>query len=226
MRNLASFPNRHIIASEIQTSGKGRLDRTWISDIPGNICITIVLKPECPLISESPLASISQYMALCVCRIIEGMGIYPSLKWPNDIQVDGNKIGGILCRTSILGDRLAGFALGTGINLNMTEKDLLRIDQPATSLNLLTGSPVDRDLFLNQLAERFFSGYDAFMEQGFPSIIKPYQRRSPYLGSRITSRLPEGEVTGIALRFTGNGCLVIRTSDGMEKTLNAGDILL
>ena len=226
MQHLASFPDRHIIASEIQTSGRGRLDRKWVSDIPGNICITIILKPECPAVSESPLANISQYMALCICRLIEGMGVQPSLKWPNDILVDGKKIGGILCQTSILSNRLAGFALGTGINLNMSREDLLRIDQPATSLNLLTGSPVDRDLFLDQLAEMFFKGYDQFMELGFSSIIEPYQKRSPYLGSRITARLPGGNVAGIALRITENGCLVIETSEGKEMILNAGDVLL
>lgn len=226
LQNLASFPDRHIIASEIQTSGQGRLDRKWISDIPGNLCITIVLKPECPSVSESPLASISQYMALCVCRLIEEMGINPSLKWPNDILVEGRKIAGILCGANITGERLAGFALGTGINLNMTEEDLLRIDQPATSLNLLTGSPVERDLFLSRLAERFFSGYDRFMELGFPSIVEPCQERSPYLGSRITVRLPGGEITGTALRFTETGCLVLETTEGEEQTITAGDVLL
>jgi BirA family biotin operon repressor/biotin-[acetyl-CoA-carboxylase] ligase len=226
MQNLASFPDRQIIASEIQTRGQGRMNRNWVSDIPGNIYITIILKPDCPSVSEGPLVNISQYMSVCICELIESLGIKPSLKWPNDILVEGKKIGGILCQTSILGKRLAGFALGTGINLNMRRKDLLRIDQPAISLNLLTGSPVDRDRFLENLAEIFFTGYDQFMELGFPSIIEPYQKRSPYLGSRIRARLPGGDVSGIALRITENGCLLIETSEGKESILNAGDIML
>ncbi len=225
MRHLDSYPDRHIIAAEIQTCGRGRLDRNWISDIPGNIYITIVLKPELPSFSESPLVNISQYLSLCICEIIEGFRIKPSLKWPNDILVDGKKIGGILGQASILRNRLDGLALGTGINLNMKREDLLRIDQPATSLNLLTGSPVDRDLFLNRLAEKFFSGYDKFMEKGFPSIIESYKKRSSFLGSEIRVRLPGSEITGTAKNFTENGCLVLETSEGEEQIIRAGDVL-
>ncbi len=224
MQHLDLYPDRHIIAAEIQTRGRGRLDRAWISDIPGNIYITIVLKPDCPAVSESPLVNISQYMSVCICYELEFHGISPSLKWPNDILVNGKKIGGILCQTSLLGNRLAGFALGTGINLNMSSGDLLRIDQPATSLNLLTGSPVDRDLFLNRLAERFFSGYDKFMEKGFCSILEPYRQRSLFLGSRIRVRLPGSELTGTATHFTDKGCLVLETTGGDKQVIRAGDV--
>ncbi len=198
MQHLDSYPDRHIIAAEIQTRGRGRLDRKWVSDIPGNIYTPIILKPDCPALFECPLVNISQYMSICICDELESHGTKPSLKWPNDILVDGEKIGGILCQTSILGNRLAGFALGTGINLNMTREDLLRIDQPATSLNLLTGTPVDRDLFLNRLAKEFFSGYDEFMEKGFPSIIESYKKRSSFLGNEIRVRQPGSEITGTA----------------------------
>jgi len=226
MRHLDSFPDRHIIAAEIQTCGQGRLDRRWISDIPDNIYITIILKPVCSSVSDSPFANISQYMSLCVCDLLECYGTNASLKWPNDILVDGKKIGGILGQTSIQGDRLEGFTLGTGVNLNMNEKDLARIDQPAISLNLLTGSPINRDRFLDQLAEGFFSGYDEFMGKGFPLIMEAYNKRSPFLGSEIRILLPGREISGTAKNFTENGCLIMGTGEGKEQIIAAGDVLL
>ncbi len=226
MQHLDSFPDRHIIAAEIQTCGQGRLDRPWISDIPDNIYISIILKPVCTSVSDSPLANISQYMSLSICDLLECYGINASLKWPNDIQVDGKKIGGILGQTSILRNHLQGFTLGTGVNLNMNEKDLARIDQPAISLNLLTGSPVDRDRFLNRLSEGFFNGYDEFMEKGFPLIMEAYKKRSSFLGSEIRVLLPDYEISGTAKDFTDNGCLIIDTDEGKEQIIAAGDVLL
>jgi BirA family transcriptional regulator, biotin operon repressor / biotin---[acetyl-CoA-carboxylase] ligase len=226
MLHLDSFPDRHIIAAEIQTNGQGRLDRKWISDIPDNIYISIILKPENASISNFPSVNISQFMSLCICDLLDNYGINASLKWPNDILVDGKKIAGLLGQTSILGDRLRGLILGTGINLNMNKKDIARIDQPATALNLLTGFPVDRDIFLDQLAHQFFSRYDAFLEEGFPMIIKEFRQRSPFLGSKIKVSLLEIEISGTAKDFTENGCLVLKTAEGEEQIVRAGDILL
>ena len=226
MLHLDSFPDRHIIAAEIQTRGQGRLDRSWISDIPNNIYISIILKPENASISNFPSVNISQFMSLCICDLLDIYGINASLKWPNDILVDRKKIAGLLGQTSILGDHLQGLILGTGINLNMNKKDLARIDQPAISLNLLTGSPVDRDVFLDQLAHRFFSRYGAFLEEGFPMIIEKFRKRSPFLGNEIKVSLPEIEISGTAKDFTENGCLIIETDDGGRKIITSGDILL
>jgi len=224
LRRLASLPDRHIVAAEIQTGGKGRLDRSWVSTFPGNIYVSFVLKPEGR--GPCPLASISQYLALVVCEILEGRKVRPSLKWPNDVLVGDRKIAGILAQSNFFGDRLEGLVLGVGINLNLEDQDLRSIGRPAASLNLLTGAPVDRDRFLEELAARFFGGYDDFLAEGFPSIIEAYQARCLFLGKPIRVVLPDREVMGTALGFSEDGRLILENGLGRKEIISAGDVRL
>ncbi len=155
-RHLGELGDRQIILAETQTAGFGRFGRTWVSHIPGNIYISLVLKPDLPLDGNSPLANITQYMSLCICDVLDTYGVVGAIKWPNDVLVDGKKISGLLSQTSIRNGRLMGYVLGAGINLNMPADVLAEIDQPATALNLITHLPVNREGFLSRLLERFF----------------------------------------------------------------------
>ncbi len=225
LRHLLSLPDRHIVRADIQTRGQGRLDRSWFSEIPGNIYASFILKPQhCPD-GSLPLAALSQYLSVCICEVMDNYGISADLKWPNDILVNTKKIGGILGQSGFRGEYLEGIVLGTGINLNMDKSALSTISQPATSLNLLTETPVDSDLFLNRLAIKFFAGYDNFLEKGFPMIKKKYIRRSPYLGTRIRVILADREIIGKAVGFDDNGFLVMLDDSGRNHTVTAGDVL-
>lgn len=226
LRNLSSLPDRHIVRADIQTRGQGRLDRSWFSENPGNIYASFILKPQNSPDGSLPLAAISQYLSVCICEVMDNYGITADLKWPNDILVNTKKIGGILGQAGFRGERLEGIVLGTGINLNMDDSELSAIDQPATSLNLLTGTPIDPDLFLKRLAIKFFAGYDEFLEKGFPLIQKRYIKRSPYLGTRIRVILPDREVIGKAEGFDDSGFLEVLDDSGRKHTVKAGDVLL
>ena len=226
IRHLDELGDRQIILAETQTAGHGRLGRTWVSHIPDNIYVSLVLKPDLPLDGNSPLANITQYMSLCICDVIGTYGVVGSIKWPNDVLVDGRKICGLLSQTSIREGRLKGYVLGAGINLNMPADVLAEIDQPATALNLVTHLPVNREGFLTGLLERFFSGYEAFLEQGFESIRERYTALSPLLGTQITVSLPDRTLTGRAAAYDDRGRLHLVTSDGAFERLTIGDVSL
>ncbi|HBH19346.1 MAG TPA: biotin--[acetyl-CoA-carboxylase] ligase, partial [Cyanobacteria bacterium UBA9579] len=178
LRNIVGLNDRHVVIAARQTSGKGRLARKWISDIEGNVYMSIVLKPSDTMDKELPLSNITQYMSVVLCRVLESYGVIPEIKWPNDVLVNGKKISGILSEISTQGSTLKGFVLGIGINLNLSQEDINAIDQPATSLNLLTGQLINRDLFIKQLLDEFFMDYDSFIQDGFISIKSEYQQRS------------------------------------------------
>ncbi|MDP6776835.1 MAG: biotin--[acetyl-CoA-carboxylase] ligase [Candidatus Latescibacteria bacterium] len=226
VRHLDELDDRQIILAEIQTAGYGRLDRTWVSHVPDNIYISLVLKPDLPLDGNSPLANITQYMSLCICDVLDTYGVMGAIKWPNDVLVYGKKVCGLLSEVSIRDGRLAGYVLGTGINLNMPAEVLAEINQPATALNLITQLPVNREGFLSRLLERFFSGYEAFLEQGFRSIKERYTTLSPFLGTQTTVTLPDRALTGKAAAYDDRGRLQLVTSDGATETLTIGDVSL
>ncbi|MFC1582205.1 biotin--[acetyl-CoA-carboxylase] ligase [Planctomycetota bacterium] len=226
LEHLAELDDHTVILAETQTGGHGRFDRKWVSHIPDNVYISLVLKPDIPLDENSPLANITQYMSVCICDVIETYGVVGSIKWPNDVLVDGKKICGLLSQTSIKDGRLAGYVLGLGINLNMPAEVLAAIDQPATALNLVTHLPVNREGFLSRLLERFFKGYEAFLAQGFISIQERCTARSPLLGTQITVTLPDRQITGKAAAYDDRGRLQLITDDGTIETLTIGDVAL
>ncbi len=221
LKKLRFFPDRQVILAEKQTQGYGRLCRYWISNVPENIYMSLVLKPST---SQAHLSCLTQYMSVVICDVLLDYDIHAELKWPNDVLVGGEKIAGILGESSYQGSSLKGYVLGTGVNLNMRTEDLRNIDQAATSLNLVLDHHVNRDNFLIRLLDRFFQKYSEFLNKGFQSIKEEYQKRCLFLGKKITVTLPHYSVSGTASVFRNDGALVLVTDTGEEKIITAGDV--
>jgi len=220
------LPDRQVILAETQTAGHGRFQRKWVSHLPGNVYLSLVLKPDLVRSEDSPLGSLTQYLSLVICDVLTEYGVVGELKWPNDVLVNRKKISGILGEASFHNDRLRGYVLGVGINLNMPAAELSAIDQPATSLNLLLHRDVERDAFLAQLLERFFAGYDGFLTGGFASIRQAYEARSACLGQEVIVKEFDTQRTGIALGFSSDGSLELKISPDQVAVIKAGDMVL
>jgi len=226
MQNISSFQDKDVLMAEIQTQGRGRFDRKWISDKPENIYISFVLKPAILLDKPSPLNNISQYLSLKVCELLEEYGTKSFIKWPNDVIVNNKKISGILAQTSIKGNSFQGLVLGIGVNLNFEQHEMESIDRPATSLNLILGQKVDRDKFLEKLLDKFFEEYEMFLREGFVSIKSDYESRAYFLGKEITVSTYQKEFFGKAIKINDDGSLLLEKLPEKELcTINMGEIL-
>jgi BirA family transcriptional regulator, biotin operon repressor / biotin---[acetyl-CoA-carboxylase] ligase len=220
---LRELADGDVIQAGIQTAGRGRWKRKWISDVPGNLCLSLVLKPAGSP-AELPLASLSQLLALSVCRVLETYGVPATLKWPNDIQVAGRKLAGILAETMVEGREFLGLVLGIGVNLNLDGAVLAAVGQPATALNLELGRYVSVLTYRDALLAEFFSRYEAFLAAGFPMIQADYRQRCPFLGRAITVRSPQDCLQGIARDITAAGELELELPDGQRRNLVLGEI--
>jgi len=226
IKNIADFEDRDVLMAEIQTEGRGRFDRKWVSDKPENIYISFVLKPNIKIGEDSPLNNISQYLSVKLCETLETYGVNSVIKWPNDVLINGKKIAGILAQTSIRGNSFQGLVLGIGVNLNFEKTDMQKIDRPATSLNLVLGKKIDRDEFLKSLLERFFEDYDEFLNTGFDFIKHDYVKRAYFLGNTVTVNTYKSEIKGIAKKIADNGSLIIIPDNSSEEIIiNVGEIL-
>lgn len=226
MRNLDTLKDRDVILAETQTHGYGRFSRVWLSHVPGNIYMSLILKNGFEKSSGTYTAAITQFMSVIISNVLDTYSITAELKWPNDVLVNGKKIAGLLSQGIIKNGSVRGCIIGAGINLNMNPEDLDGIDQPAVSMKIISGKPVDRDLFLDSLLEMFFSRYDAFAAQGFSAIRESYTKKSTFLGKKVRALLPGSEITGTASGFSENGSLVIRDENGKNTRIDAGDIRL
>jgi len=226
LKNITDFSDKDILMAEVQTAGRGRFDRKWVSDKPNNIYISFVLKPEFKTEKLHVLNNIPQYLCIKLCEVLETYSVNPVIKWPNDVLVCNKKIAGILAQTSIRGNIFRGLVLGIGVNLNFFEEDMQNIDRPAISLNLVIKKSVDRDAFLENLLDRFFKDYDEFLKTGFDFIKNDYIKKAYFLGKTITVDSYKTIITGTAVKIDDNGSLVILCRDTkQELTVNMGEII-
>ena len=225
--HIDELNDKTIIYAETQTAGRGRLQRKWISNSGENIYASIILKPSKEL--KEIYSNLTQYLSLVLAETIEEyilpFNIYPKIKWPNDVRINGKKISGILAESIIEKNELKGIILGFGVNLNCSKEDLEKIDQPATSLNLETGIKIDREKFLKNIVDKFCLRYNKFIEEGFLLIREDYLRRAEFLNTPVTVKVYDKEICGIAKDITENGALKIIDKNNKEHVLLIGDIL-
>lgn len=222
--NIDMFGDKTSIVTKRQTSGRGRLNRSWIDLGNSNLFLSIVLKPSDTF--EEFYPNITQYLSVCVCKVLENYGLKPQIKWPNDVLVNGAKIAGILSETVMQGIKLKGIVLGIGVNLNATKEKLENIpDKIATSLNLETGNEINLKEFLDKLLDEFFKNYDEFLKIGFPLIKEDYINRNCFLNKNLDVKVFNNIKTGLAKEITDKGELVLIDKNNEEMVLTIGDIL-
>jgi BirA family biotin operon repressor/biotin-[acetyl-CoA-carboxylase] ligase len=221
--HLSEINDYTVVYTSNQTAGRGRLERKWNFTGSENIYATIVLKPSGEM--REVYSNLTQYLCLALSQTFEEYGIIPKIKWPNDIQINGKKISGILAEAVTSSGKIQGIILGFGVNLNCDKEVIEKINQPATSLNLETGMKINRDIFLKKLLENFCLRYDRFIEEGFSLIREDYIERAGFLNNNVTVRVFDKTIEGIAKDITANGALELIDKDNQKHTLYIGDIL-
>ncbi len=224
IKNIADLADKEVIISDTQTSGRGRFNRRWVSDGKDNIYLSIVLKPCEKVCNDLPLVNLTQYMSVILCRVLENYSAMPQIKWPNDVLADGRKIAGILSQACVKGDNFKGFVLGVGVNLNLSQEEIDKIDQPATALNLILAKPVDKKTFTEELLDSFFENYEIFLKTGFAYIRKEYLDKSCFIGKKIAVSAAGSVDTGVAKEIREDGALVLINDDMQEKIITIGDV--
>jgi BirA family biotin operon repressor/biotin-[acetyl-CoA-carboxylase] ligase len=148
-------------------------------------------------------------------------GLHPKIKWPNDIQLSGKKLSGVLCETVFHGG-LVDIFLAIGINVNMESME--RVDQPATSLLVETGKKWDRGALLKKLQGEFVQDLEKFKQRGFAPFHSAFENLLAYKGKTI--HFFDGKKTwvGICHSLTQDGQLNLFLPDKSMHTVVSGDI--
>ena len=219
-------PEGALVGTGHQTAGRGRHGRAW-SDAPGlNLLFSLVLRPTLP---QDRLGQIPLAAGLAVAEAIENhTRLSPSLKWPNDILVDGKKVCGILLegRLTPQNGSQATLVLGIGLNVNQSEFPT-DVGGLATSLALETGQLIPRVPLLADLLASLEKHYGSLAEDGGASVLSGFERRMAGLGNSASVTFPmSGESTeGTILGVAESGALRLATSQG-ERLFHSGEVSL
>jgi len=157
--NLKQKLDGTVILSEIQTKGRGRFNRIWISP-QGGLWFTIILKSN---IKENRLPKITLLSAISITEILEkDYSLKTNIKWPNDINYKGCKICGILTETEKINDNTL-LNIGIGINVNIETENLVKINGNATSIKDIKGRSVSREILLARILTNLEDNYQYYI---------------------------------------------------------------
>jgi BirA family biotin operon repressor/biotin-[acetyl-CoA-carboxylase] ligase len=196
-----------------QTAGRGRRGRRWHDEPGASLLLSVVVRPGLAL-AEWPLLSFAA--ALAVTDMLEAVAsLSCRLKWPNDVQVGGRKIAGIL-----LESRTALPAVIVGIGVNLAQRRFpAELTGRATSVALETGREVDREQALTAVLGALDLWRRRLAREGFAPLRARWCELSDTIGRPVTV---DG-VQGQAVDLDGDGALLLQAPDGLHRVV-AGEI--
>jgi BirA family biotin operon repressor/biotin-[acetyl-CoA-carboxylase] ligase len=152
-------------------------------------------------------------------------GLLPRLKWPNDIQLDGRKIAGILVEGTTLEGRLSEVVVGIGINVDQEAADFpAELGDRATSLRLVLGRPVGRTDLVAGLYNTLEHWYELFSDGEWCTILDRGRQWSALLGQPVEVRSETEPWWGLAWDLDQDGALIVRDGSGALRRVVAGDV--
>jgi BirA family transcriptional regulator, biotin operon repressor / biotin---[acetyl-CoA-carboxylase] ligase len=210
-----------VIAGE-QTSGRGRLKRSWLAP-KGNIALSVILYPGLAQLPEMIMLA-----SLAVVRSIENVtGVRPDIKWPNDILIEGRKVCGILIESDARpaeGGRAMYVNIGIGINLNLHPSEYKEVEAIATSLSLETGQMISRLALVRVLLVEMDKLYLELMAGR--SLFEDWRDRLVTIGRQVKVTAPDTVFEGIAESVDRDGSLLVRCPGGESRRVVAGDVTI
>ena len=207
-------PDFTVVIAGRQTSGRGRLNRQWVSD-DGGLYFTMVLRPNIPVALSSRMNFLASLTMAYVLR--EMYQIEAAVKWPNDILVNERKLSGMLSELEAEADRVFFINIGMGINVN---NDPTGVEPGATSLKKLSGREISRIKLLGRFLDEF---EDRLKNVDFENVISEWKKYSVTLQRQVRIVTQREVSEGLALDVDENGALVIELADGTQKTIVYGD---
>jgi BirA family biotin operon repressor/biotin-[acetyl-CoA-carboxylase] ligase len=215
-----------LIGAELQTGGRGRGRNQWWSNV-GALTFSLILDPDADLRRQSagPLAEqawprLSLCAAVALCDVLEERVPCgkPGLKWPNDVQVSGRKVAGILLETCPAPPGTARrLVIGVGINVNNSFVDAPEeLRAVGASLSDLAGGLFDRTELLLAWVKGFLERAAA-LARGDPLLAQRWRSLCTLTGRQITLLAGDREVHGLCAGIDDHGALVVETPHRQER---------
>lgn len=209
-----------VIIADQQTAGYGRYQRPFVSPKDTGIYLSILLNNDQTDFDPGLLTTAT---AVCVTRTLKKLlNVEPTIKWVNDVLVDGKKVCGILTEgiTDLETQALKQIIVGTGINfltpLEAFSSELL--ERVGTLKEYVTQQKITRNQFIAEYLTQFFSLYQNYTDASF---MVEYREASELIGKNFTLKRFNGQVEAKVLTIDDHGALVLDNG----QTFNSGEVI-
>ncbi len=222
--SLKPLPNGSICMAEMQTKGRGRLGKTWVSPYGQNLYVSFLWSFNGGI---SSLSGLSLACGVAVCHALKELGMSGhGLKWPNDVLWEGKKLGGIL--VDIQGESQGGYTaiVGIGLNYQMSSAASNAIDQPWSDVSKASGGMVGRNKLAACLLEHVLQVLHGYEEGGLLPHVAPWNEYDCYKQQPVRIISGEQFEEGFAGGISNTGELLLLKPDGSVKSIVSGEVSL
>lgn len=216
-------PDGTVCVAEEQTGGKGRLSRGWLSPKGKGVWFSVLLKPT---FLPQEASKCTLLAAVAVVQAVNSFkGVHASIKWPNDILLNGKKMVGILTEMSAEFGHINYIVIGIGINVSVLSDDVpIEFRDSTISLNMVAEEKVDRVELLVRVLANLEKLYDGVLKNGFASVLQLWKKHTSTLGKEVKVIAPNETYLGKALDIDEEGLLIVEKEDGTLVKVLAGDV--
>lgn len=209
-------PHGTVIMAGMQTGGRGRMGRTFLSPADSGIYMSVILRPT---EKAEELLHLTCAAAVAACDAIEAAcGLRPRVKWINDLIFESKKLGGILTELALKPDGSVEYAIiGIGINVTFVPEE---VQDMATSLTAATGKAVDPAIVAAALIQAF-AGMELSKKEG---LMRRYSADCITLNRQVQVIKADGILYGKALSLTEDGSLKVALNSGETITVSSGEV--
>ncbi len=215
-----------LLLAEEQTAGRGRLQRTWLSDPYDSLTFSLAIPGNnLPVLDNPQMLTLVAAVAV-VDAIQEQAGIQAAIKWPNDILLNGKKACGILVEAVWQPPILLGVIVGIGVNVgSKAVPAAIDLRYPPTSLEDACGFAVQRESVLVSILQSFFQWLPHMNEAAFRSH---YQNHLAFIGEwvNIINSEDQSILSGQCMGISQQGSLMLQQTDGTMIHCTVGEISL
>lgn len=207
-----------VLITDYQTTGRGRLDRSWTTPPGVSTATSVLLRPAGVPLDRLPWLSLMTGVGVAT-GIRTATGVPAGLKWPNDVLVGDRKLCGLLAER-VETPTGPAVVLGFGINISMDRTEIPV--ETATSL-LLEGAKVDKTVLLIEVLRSLANAYALWLDEP-DRLAAQYADLCVTLGQEVRVQLAQGDVTGTAVGIDPAGGLRVHTDQG-EQSFTVGDVI-
>jgi BirA family biotin operon repressor/biotin-[acetyl-CoA-carboxylase] ligase len=220
----SGVPEGTVVLAEAQTKGRGRLGQPWFSPPGVNLYASFLLRERLTL-EEVPVFSFVAGLALA--DAVQAAGASPTIKWPNDVLIDGRKMGGARVECSARDREVEHVIIGVGANLNVGLDDLALALGPkaeAPSLRAATGHEIDRNAFAADYLNALDKWVRRYRKEGAASILQAWRGRDILTGRQVEIQGTGGPFVGRVVGVDRHGWLLVRDAVGESRTVTTEEI--
>lgn len=212
-----------VVFAESQSRGRGRLGRKWHSPAGQGLYFSVLLRPRLRPLEATQFTVVA---ATALVRAIEAItSVRPTIKWPNDLLVEGRKIAGVLTELSAELDTIKYLILGIGLDVNQTTGDFPpELRGIATSLRIAGGHSVPRPELATRILNELDADYARVRRGQFDEVADEWEARCTTIGRNVAIRIGDRVIQGCAESLDDDGALLLRTQHGRLERIIGGDV--